>query len=282
MASASALSKLLRNMDKSQDARPVPESGISPLGVGVHLAFSSVTVLAVCSRVLDLRIQFGTDLLWLGFALALWFLANARNLPVQNRLLALILASGLGWGVLSALTAAGQPSPFQCYWPSANGSLLGGTAQPLLWAALLLHGRGVAKLLLNQPSRSPWHGLQLMTLASLLVCAFTVGPALAQGTIRSTRWPQALAVVAGWFALAVLCEALLTPALLKKRPGPEIHFTTSVWVWIAVNCLVITSALGAGHWKIAVLQGLLTLFAVGLPLQRFGARRNALIMADPT
>jgi hypothetical protein len=269
-------------MKETQSSGSVLETGISPVGEGFYLAFGGVTLLAACSRLFHWSIQLSADLFWLVLALVLWFLTNARNLPVQSRLLAIILASGLGCGVFSAFVTADQPSPFGCCWPSVGAPFPAGIAQPLLWAVLLLHGRGVAKLLLNQPVRSPWHGIQLIALAGGLVCVFMAGPIWTQGIFRSPQLIYSLLSLAAWLALALLCEALLTPSLLKKRPGPEIHFTTSVWVWIAGNGLVAASALGARNWVAALAQGVLTITVAWLPMRRFGTRGRALVMAGPT
>jgi hypothetical protein len=232
------------------------------------------TGLAFLNRLYEWRGQAWTDAVWLLLGLAVTILWCSRNLPLQNSLSAIATLFALGWfikfvskvGFHSVAELPGVCMPTQ--------SSLADYAQPMAWAVLLLNARGVARLILSLKGKRPNRGLWTLAVAGILVCV----PQLAEwSTIKRgglSNWHGYVVHIAAWWGFSVFCLALATPALSKRRPGPEFDSIEPVWIWAGFNCLVIVTAVNQKNWVATIFQAAAIAIVAGSAVRGYECRER--------
>jgi uncharacterized membrane protein len=179
-----------------------------------------------------------------------------RELPGQNVMLAATIIAFIAGAVqtLGALTAI----PFG---PYSYGEQIGQQlfyplpwAVPLMWIAVILVSRGVARLTLRPWRRTQNYGFRLIGLTTLLVVLLDAGlepfatsvkhywvwsPTKIRLDWYSAPWVNFL----GWAVTALLILAFATPSLINKKPRPQPPPDYSpLVVWLLLNSLFATGA----------------------------------------
>ena len=198
-----------------------------------------------------------------------------RELPGQNVMLASIIIAFIAGAAqtLGALTAI-PFGPFvytdhigqQLFYPLP-------WAVPLVWIAVMLGSRGVARLMLRPWRKTQTYGFRLIGLTVLLVVLLDVGlepfatrvkhywfwnPTKLKFDWYSTPWVNFF----GWAVTALLILAFATPALINKKPvqQPPPQYSPLV-VWLLLDLLFATGAAVHQLWPAV---GLIVLSGVGV------------------
>jgi len=208
----------------------------------------------------------------------------SRQLPGQNVMLASIMIAVIAGAAqsLGALTAV----PFGPYVYTDNiGQRLFPPlpwAVPVVWAAVILASRGVARLVLRPWRKSPTYGFRLIGLSTLLVVLFDAGlepfatrvrhywfwnPTKSKLEWYGTPWINFL----GWGLTTLLILAFATPAFINKKPvqrPPPDYIPLAVW--LLLMALFATGAAVQQLWSALGVTSLIC--AVVTPLALRGAR----------
>lgn len=213
-------------------------------------------------------------------ATALTCLAGlARRLPAQNVAMVGAVLAGLGWAV--GCLEAGTGLPFgPLHFSDAFGiRLLGGVPwpYPFLWIAVVITGRGMARLILRPYRKTTYYGFWVIGLATFLAVAFDfcLEPFAAgaggwwewetsrfTGTWHGAPWVNFL----GWAVAHGLFIAFVTPWLINKQPVKQPMDFHPLSVWIALHGLVLIGNASQGRWSAAgaglLVAGITSGFAV--------------------
>jgi uncharacterized membrane protein len=179
-----------------------------------------------------------------------------RRLPGQNVMLASIIIAFIAGAVqtLGALSAI----PFGPYvYTDRIGQQLFNPlpwAVPMVWIAVVLASRGVARLMLRPWRKTPTYGFRLIALTTFLMVLLDVGlepfatrvkhywfwnPTKLKFDWYDTPWVNFF----GWAVTALLILAFATPALINKKPTPQPPPEYSpLAVWLLLNFLFATGA----------------------------------------
>jgi uncharacterized membrane protein len=179
-----------------------------------------------------------------------------RQLPGQNVMLASVIIAFIAGAVqtLGALTAI-PFGPFtytehigqQLFYPLP-------WAVPMVWIAVLLASRGVARLILRPWRKTQNYGFTLIGITTLLVVLLDVGlepfatnvkhywfwnPTKLKFDWYTTPWVNFF----GWAVTALLILAFATPSLINKKPMPQPRPEYSpLVVWLLLSLLFATGA----------------------------------------
>jgi len=204
-----------------------------------------------------------------------------RQLPGQNVMLASVVIALIAGGVqsLGALTAI----PFGPYVYTTNiGQQLFHPLPwtvPLIWIAVIMASRGVARLMLRPWRKTQNYGFRLMGLTTLLAVLLDVGlepfasrvqqywfwnPTKLRFDWYTTPWVNFF----GWAVTTLLILAFATPSLINKKPvkPPPPDYTPLV-VWLLFNLLFATGAAVHQLWPALGL-----ICAIGLAVAVFAIR----------
>jgi uncharacterized membrane protein len=203
-----------------------------------------------------------------------------RQLPAQNVMLASVMIASLGGAVqtLGALTAI----PFGPYvYTDRIGQELFHPlpwSVPLVWIAVILASRGVARLTLRPWRKTQTYGFRLIGLTTLLVVLLDVGlEPFATRVKHFWFWnPTKLKIdwygtpcinFFGWAVTALLILAFATPSLINKKPMPQPPPDYApLIVWLLLNLLFATGAATHQLWlavgAIILISVAVTVFAV--------------------
>jgi uncharacterized membrane protein len=185
-----------------------------------------------------------------------------RQLPGQNVMLASVVIALIAGAVqsLGALTAI----PFGPYVYTQNiGQQLFQPlpwAVPMVWLAVVLASRGVARLALRPWRKTQNYGFRLIGLTTLLVVLLDVGlepfatrvkhywfwnPTKLRFDWYTTPWINFV----GWAVTTLLILAFATPSLINKQPmqqpPPDYH---PLVVWLLFNFLFATGVAAHQLW----------------------------------
>jgi len=207
-----------------------------------------------------------------------------RQLPGQNVMLASVVIALIAGAVqsLGALTAI----PFgPCVYTENIGQQLFHPlpwAMPVVWLAIILASRGVARLMLRPWRKTQTYGFRLIGLTTLLVVLLDVGlepfatrvqhywfwnPTKLRFDWYTTPWINFF----GWAVTTLLILAFATPSLINKKPmpqpPPDYH---PLVVWLLFNFLFATGAAVHQLWPAL---GVISLISVVVAVFAFrGAR----------
>ena len=182
--------------------------------------------------------------------------ALTRQLPGQNVMLASVMIALIAGGVqsLGALTAI----PFGPYvYTESIGQPLFHPLPwvvPVVWLAVILASRGVARLTLRPWRKTRTYGFRLIGLTTLLVVLLDVGlePFATQvkhywfwnpTKLRFDWYTAPWINFFGWAVTTLLILAFATPSLINKKPmqQPPPDYSPLV-VWLLFNLLFATGA----------------------------------------
>jgi uncharacterized membrane protein len=198
----------------------------------------------------------------------------SRTLPFQNVLWGAFVIGCLGGLAHAVGTLASIPfGPF--VYTDATGPRIFGVlpwAVPLIWILFIYTSRGVARLVLKRWRNTGHYGFWLMGITVLLSLILDLGLDPMASRLKHywiwgpTRFPfdwhgTPFTNFAGWIVTALVIMAFALPMLINKKPGgsPE-EFGTSA-IWILLNVLFVTIALGNGFLLAAGLTSVATLVA---------------------
>jgi len=246
----------------------------------VLLACLFALVLAANGLSLDLPGKPGwPEALLLVLATASTMAALARQLPLQNVLLATFVIALMGGAVHTLGVTMGIPfGPF-LFGVEAGPHLFQTLpwTLPLIWVVAILNSRGVARLILRPWRKIRNYGFWLIGLTAVLTGLFDLAldPFAARvkhywlwlPTKFPVTWQGAPPVnFFSWAAVSLLILAFITPALINKNPvrrAPDFH---PLAVWLGAMLLFGLAAAPHGMWPATALDGvvavLVAIFAV--------------------
>lgn len=233
----------------------------------------------------------GASLLWVAglekstevflpvLALATTVFALARSLPAQN-----VVAATVGVLFISSVAQilgakTGIPFGRYFYTETLGAQLLGVVPWPLplLWTAVILNSRGVARLIMRPWRKTEKYGLWVLGLACLLTVVFDAGLepfAVARGW-WIWRTPKGLPV---WYSMplvnflgravvTLITLAAVTPWLINKKPSRQSPADYHpLIVWALLNLLAAAGNAAHQLWWAAgfglAATTLVTIFAV--------------------
>lgn len=233
----------------------------APVARSLLAVFLGMSVFAAIGRFSDWRGQPWIEVAWLTLGLAVTVMWLQRNLPLQNVLLALATLAGLGFVGNLAVEVSKPGRHPHLGLATTTAPALANCAHAAAWALLLLNAREVARLLATRRENSAFCGFWILGLAGALVGAFQGGLEATLNAAPKTTWALEAAAIGAWCCLALVCLALASPSLLKRKPGPRVASIEPAWVWVGFNLLAMASAARRELWTVVVFQGILT--AVG-------------------
>ncbi|MCX7722635.1 MAG: carotenoid biosynthesis protein [Verrucomicrobiae bacterium] len=196
-------------------------------------------------------------------AVAATIAAASRSAPAQNVWLAAGVTALLSTGILVLDAALGIPFGKMRYMDAAGPRIFGLVpwAMPLVWVAVVLNARGVARLIMRPWRKSQNYGLWVMGVAAFLAASFDLGlevfaSRLGRFWVWETRpglptWYGApVSSVIGWLMGTLLILAFVTPLLINKR-GTGSHHRSGVQplaIWIVLSVMLASVAAVHGLW----------------------------------
>jgi uncharacterized membrane protein len=200
--------------------------------------------------------------------------ALARQLPLQNVLLAAVVIALVGGAVHALGATTGIPfGPFQ-FGPKAGPQLFQTLpwAMPLIWVVAVLNSRGVVRLILRPWRKLRTYGFWLIGLTAALTMLFDLAFDPFASRVKHywlwvpTKFPLTwqgapLVNFLSWAAVTLLMLALVTPALINKNPvrrAPDFH---PLAAWLGAFLLFGTASAMHGMWPSAELDGAVALLA---------------------
>jgi uncharacterized membrane protein len=186
----------------------------------------------------------------------------ARQLPLQNVLLAALAIALIGGGVSALGAATGIPFGLFTFGDAAGPQLFKTLpwAMPFLWVVIVLNSRGVARLILRPWRKIKNYGFWLIGLTAVLTMLFDLALDPFASRVKhywlwmpapfSVTWQGASPVnFFGWTVGTLLMLAFVTPALINKHPvpkrPPDFHPLT---VWLGGVLLFGTACAVRGLW----------------------------------
>ena len=241
----------------------------------VLLAAAFALVLAANGRSLELPGPPGwPEALLLSLATVSTITALARQLPMQNVLLAAFVIALLGGAVHALGVTTGIP-----FGPFLFGAEAGPQffktlpwAMPLIWVVAILNSRGVVRLILRPWRKIRSYGFWLIGLTAALTMLFdlTFDPFASRvkhywlwvPTKFPLPWQGApLVNFFSWAVVALLMLAFVTPALINKNPArraPDFH---PLAVWLGAILLFGSASVLHGMWEAVVVDGTIAVLA---------------------
>ena len=172
--------------------------------------------------------------------------ALARQLPLQNALLAAFVIALIGSGISALGAVTGIP-----FGPFAFGAEAGPQlfktlpwVMPFLWVVAVLNSRGVARLILRPWRKTRAYGFWLIGITAVLTMLFDLAlDPFASHVKHYWLWTPAQFSVTlqgappvnffGWTVVTLLMLAFVTPALINKHPvkkSPADFHPLAVWL----------------------------------------------------
>jgi uncharacterized membrane protein len=204
----------------------------------------------------------------------------ARQLPLQNVLLAASVIALIGGGISALGATTGIPfGPFT-FGDEAGPQLFKTLpwAMPFLWVVAVLNSRGVARLILRPWRKTQNYGYWLIGITAVLTVLFDLALDPFASRVRHYwLWTPAQFSVTlqgappvnffGWTVVTLLMLAFVTPALINKHPvqksPAEFH---PLAVWLGGILLFGTACALRGLWPAVAMDaaiGIVTLiFAI--------------------
>src|SRR2546426_12238235 len=185
-------------------------------------------------------------LFWL-LAAATSLTGLARRLPEQNVYIAATLIVAVSFGIAIMAEKTGVPFGPRTYTAALGEKILGVPWPiPLLWLAVTVNGRGVARLIMRPWRKTTYYGFWVIGLACGLAVVFdgALEPFATRvkhywfwethGNIPSwysAPWVNFL----GWFAVALGILGFTTPWLINKQPVKQPTDYHLLVLWLLLN-----------------------------------------------
>jgi len=250
-------------------------------GLAVALAAIWGLLLAADGLALDVPGKPGwLEALLLLLATASTLTALARQLPLQNVLLAAFVIALMGGGAHALGVTLGIPfGPF--VFTADAGPRLFKTLPwplPLIWVVAVLNSRGVGRLILRPWRKVRTYGFWLIGLTALLTMWFALAldPFAAraqhywfwQPTKFPVTWQGApLVNFFSWAAVTVLMLAFVTPALINKNPVRRRRDYHPLALWLGAMVWFGLVSARHGSWPAATLDGLMAFLAAAFAIR---------------
>jgi putative membrane protein len=213
-------------------------------------------------------------------ALAATLLRLARTLPWQNVIACAVLTGALA-GIFQGVGAR-TGIPFGPFFYTENiGHLVFHEVPwplPLLYIAILLNVRDVARLILWRWRETTNYGVWVISLASLLATVFDAGLEPIASTGHWWIWTTSKSIpswqgapwinFAGWIATSFFILALATPWLINKKTSsqsPRDYF--SLIIWVILTLLLAVNNASHKFWMAAALTVAVDIVLVVLALR---------------
>ena len=197
-------------------------------------------------------------------ACATTLLALGRRLPLQNVLMAGALIGGIGSIITGVAASSGVPFGPVVYGDALGEKLFGVVPWPIpfLWVALVINGRGVARLIMRPWRRTNYYGFWVIGLTCLLAVVFELGFEPFAVHVKSYWiWLGAKSVLSwhtapwvnflGWFVSVLGILAFSIPWLINKHPVKHPMDYQPLVVWLLINLWVATGNAAQGLWSAA-------------------------------
>ena len=192
----------------------------------------------------------------------------ARQLPVQNVLLASFIIAAIG-GAAHTINALTQVPFGPCLYTGAAGPRWFGVlpwAMPLIWIVAILSSRGVSRLILRPWQKTHRYGYWVIGFTVLLSLVFDLGLEMFAVKIDRLWLHEPLRFVPEWYGtpltnflawivVTLLILALATPSLIRKSPTKAPPDYQPLVVWLSLNTLFAVAAAAHQLWAASGLIG---------------------------
>ncbi|MGH7951947.1 MAG: carotenoid biosynthesis protein [Limisphaerales bacterium] len=197
--------------------------------------------------------------------------ALARQLPLQNVLLAAFVIAVVGGGISALGARTGVP-----FGPLTFGSEAGQKifktlplVIPLIWVVVILNSRGTARLILRPWRKTRTYGFWLMGFTALLVLLFDLALEPFASHVKHywlwmpTKFPLTwqgapLVNFLSWAVVTLLILAFVTPTLinkqLSKKGAPHYH---PFGIWLGAILLFGIAAATRELWLAVIVDGII-------------------------
>ena len=264
--------KLAENMANATGQEATRQAADRSLGTTLSAFFLATSAFVAIGRFLGWPGQASAEVICVALGLVVTVAWMNRNLPLQNVLLAIAILTSLGLVATLIVEAGKTGNHLSLGLPSAQAPSLAKYMQAAAWALLLLNAQGVARPLAARLGSSSVYGLWMLGFASALVCGFEVGLEAALSGLSNKTWAAKTATLVGWYCFALLCLALASPPLLKRKPGPRVVSMEPACVWSGLNLVLMATAASRGFWNVAVFHGVLIALGAWAGMRAFGTR----------
>ncbi len=248
-----------------------PTSWVNPVPALMHKPVFGLFLLVVTAEIVRvwLRLEWPEAWAWLspgvwGFAAATLAVGLSRRLPVQNVVSIACIGGGIAVAIelLNGTTQIpfGQRTLGERHGPVAYGL---GWYQPLLWLAMAISCRGVARLAVRPWRKLQYYGIWVMAVATLLALALAMSHEAAGGGAgwwrrenrpgTSTWYECPWASMLGWILTTLVVYAFTTPWFLNKQGIKQPTDWHPLVVWTGLMVWLLALNLAQQHWAAVVM-----------------------------
>jgi uncharacterized membrane protein len=234
-----------------------------------------------------LGVSFSEDWRWLegvfwSLAAATSLVGLARRLPEQSAFLAAAFIVAISFAVAVVGEKTHVPFGPRGYTDAFGGKIFGVPwPMPLLWLAVIVNGRGVARLILRPWRKTTYYGFWVIGLACLLSVMFDAGlePFAArvkhywfwETRVEVPNWYSAPWVnFLGWFVTTLGILGFTTPWLINKQPVKQPTDYHPLALWLLLNLYFATGNALQELWLAAAFSFLANALATAYAVR--GAR----------
>jgi uncharacterized membrane protein len=188
----------------------------------------------------------------------------ARRLPLQNVVMSGILVAAVSSIITVMAVVTGVP-----FGPIAYSEVFGAKLfsvlpwpVPFLWIAVVVNGRGVARLILRPWRKTNYYGFWVMGLTCLLAVLLDLSlepfaTARNYWTWHAPGWVWAWYSAPwvnflGWFVTVLGALAFAIPWLINKQPVKQAMDYQPLILWLLINAWLITGNALHQHWLAVV------------------------------
>lgn len=210
-------------------------------------------------------------------------LALGRRLPLQNVVMAAVVITVISGGVVALGVTTGVPFGTYIY-SDLMGDRIGNVLPwsiPLLWIAIIINSRGVARLIMRPWRKTNFYGFWVIGLTCLLAVILDLGLEPFAVQVKGYwiwRMPESVAHwysapwinFLGWFVTTLAILVFATPWLINKQPIKRPMDYHPLLTWLLLNAWFMAGN-GAKHLWPAVALSLVGCLAVAIYAIR-GAR----------
>jgi len=224
----------------------LPSAWAHALHKPVFLVFVVSLVAAGIALVLGIRSGPLQGLIWL-MAATTSVVGLARQLPEQNMVVSAALIGAISLGISVVGEKTGVPFGPRTYSATLGAKILAVPwSIPLLWLAVVVNARGLARLIMRPWRKTTYYGFRVIGLSCLLAVLFDAGlEPFATSAEHYWFWntqPNILnwysapwANFLGWFVTVLAILGFTTPWLINKQPLKQPTDYHPLVVWLLLN-----------------------------------------------
>ncbi len=226
----------------------------SPWAHALHKPVFIIFLLSYAVNLGALLLDISLPQQWRWLDRVLWLLGAAssavglaRRLPEQNVFVSAIVIAAISTAIAVAGEKTGVPFGPRIYTDVLGAKILDlPWTVPLLWLAVIINGRGVARLIMRPWRKTTYYGFWVIGLTCALSVVFDAGlEPFATQVRRYWFWGARVSVLnwyaapwvnfLGWFATTLGILGFTTPWLINKQPIKQPTDYHPLTLWLLLN-----------------------------------------------